>query len=367
MGRLFTIPLLNFFVILPGLLASSSSVQLAADETRSLLLTTLHNFSAPVGYQIQVSCSAIRLKACVSVEIEFTNDGGAAEWFCQPTVVRLSLFNYVRLAVQQSASHICQLKTVKREQCDCGWNTQAKIVNGNETAVNEFPSMAAFRFIPIDHYFCGGTIISERCILTAAHCFQVPAYQNNTEVIVGGHVKHQLHRYTQVIAMQDVFVHEGYNASNQTNDIAIVQLVRPIHYTRGVGPACLPFGRRTEDFFHLNVELVGWGMLTYRGKMSTTYRKVALSVMETETCEKKIPWVDETKLCTFMENKDACQSDSGGPCFFTNSRQWIVAIISFGIECATDAPGVNTSVMRYLDWIIKHAKCSDFCDQSRHF
>lgn len=114
--------------------------------------------------------------------------------------------------------------------------------------------------------------------------------------------------------MNELIIHENYSEIDQKNDIALVRLAHEIWYTRGTGPACLPFNYTTEYFYNKDVEMAGWGALEYHGKMSKAYRKVTLTVMPTEICAKKIIWVNGEKLCTFKKNKDACQSDSGINC-----------------------------------------------------
>lgn len=59
-------------------------------------------------------------------------------------------------------------------------------------------------------------------------------------------------------------------------------------------------------------------------------------------------------MCTFTPDKDACQFDSGGPLLWfnrENNRLFITGIISSGIACNTDNPGINTRVTSFLEWI----------------
>lgn len=159
----------------------------------------------------------------------------------------------------------------------------------------------------------------------------------NVEVVVGVHHIQDLasSRYYQSHRMARIIEHEDYMREEQDNDIALVELATEIIYTRGVGPACLPlkFAEVEENFYGREVQLVGWGAMSYGGKFSEVLRKVTLTVMPTEECETKIIWVNSKKLCTYALEKDACQSDSGGPVYCTEGRQFIVGIISFGIRC----------------------------------
>lgn len=78
--------------------------------------------------------------------------------------------------------------------------------------------------------------------------------------------------------------------------------------------------------------------------------------MSTEECNATIPDpVTYDQICTYAPNRDACQSDSGGPLLWQDAntrRLQLVGVISYGIGCATSRPAVNTRVTSYLTWII---------------
>lgn len=150
--------------------------------------------------------------------------------------------------------------------------------------------------------------------MAAAHCWVIPMYcvTSDVDVVVGVHNIKQLSssRYYQSYSMSRIIQHENYRSEEQDNDIALVQLTSDIIYAQGVGPACLPilFAAASENFYGSEVQVVGWGATSYGGVFSDVLRKVTLTVMPTEECDKKIIWVNSQKLCTYKENCDACQS-----------------------------------------------------------
>lgn len=82
-----------------------------------------------------------------------------------------------------------------------------------------------------------------------------------------------------------------------------------------------------------------------------------LSVTSNAQCAEDYPAgaVRSSEICTYAPGKDACQSDSGGPLYYFdgNTRRLMqVGIVSHGVGCATDIPGVNTRVTSYLLWIV---------------
>lgn len=103
--------------------------------------------------------------------------------------------------------------------------------------------------------------------------------------------------------------------------------------------------------------LPGWGTTEFSGPKSDTLQAVNLSVVPVARCAGELPdnVITTSQICTFAPGKDACQSDSGGPLYIYNSntgRLLQVGIISYGLSCATDVPGVNTRVTSYLTWIV---------------
>lgn len=140
-------------------------------------------------------------------------------------------------------------------------------------------------------------------------------------------------KYIQVHDLEKVFINKYYRTSDQDNDIAIVRVTKDIIWSVGVGPACLPFKYRDETFYEKLVQIAGWGTISYGGPLSEVLNKVTLKVIDTDDCANRIIWVNKKKLCTYEPKKDACQSDSGGPVYFTDGRYYVIGIVSFGMEC----------------------------------
>ncbi|XP_049511462.1 trypsin-7-like [Dermacentor silvarum] len=101
---------------------------------------------------------------------------------------------------------------------------------------------------------CGGSILTNKVILTAAHCLKLPerslvdatVYYNTSEAS-GGH-KAPVHR---------VIMHPKYKEINQGYDIALMSLADPLRYDRYVRPICLP--KKTRPLAGRPVMAAGWG------------------------------------------------------------------------------------------------------------
>lgn len=124
---------------------------------------------------------------------------------------------------------------------------QARIYNGKDAQMHEFPSMLALVAISIKRVFCGGVIISENWALTGAHCFNEPIYSklDNIVAYVGEHdlTTPNETMYTESHDIEKYVKHHGYDEDDylQNNDIALIKMKKSIAFNRAVGPACLPF------------------------------------------------------------------------------------------------------------------------------
>ena len=254
------------------------------------------------------------------------------------------------------------------EDCTCGVSADklpnARIVGGVDTRPGEFPWAAALEYL--DSSYCGAAIISDRIVLTAAHCLKkrVPI-----QVRVGGHNTSEREGTELIPARAIVHPEYGKKSKNLGSDIAALRLNKRIkfHEFKGrVAPACLPVpaGRLLD---YLPVVAAGWGLTEEGGdeeKKSKVLQKVQLVVIPNARCFKETGYrvienyMDETMLCAWGEGRDACGGDSGGPLAFweDQSQRWVlVGIISFGVGCGRrDYPGIYSSVAFHLDWIRSH-------------
>nr|QHB21571.1 venom S1 protease 26 [Platymeris rhadamanthus] len=245
-----------------------------------------------------------------------------------------------------------------KTNCSCGWSNRNvnRIIGGIEADMHEFPLIAALVTPRVMIGFCGGTIITEYHVLTAAHCF-VPMKGRELAVSVG---EHDLDRknetpFTQVIPIARIIEHSKYNRLSQQHDIALAVLERPIKFNQQVGPACLPYEH--FDLVGKKVTVAGWGRTAPKGSGSNVLMKVDLDVVPLEYCLKSYSHLKTnppTQICTHTENKDSCKGDSGGPLLYLNpavNRYVVVGIVSFGKSCGTKHGGVWTDVFAYREWI----------------
>jgi len=245
--------------------------------------------------------------------------------------------------------------TVPVSSCQCGRaNKVQRIVGGVQAEENEYPwQVGLISRQSSSTPFCGGTLISNTEILTAAHCTQ----SGVNWVLLGEHdlTKADGEQRLQVCSVKD---HPSYNPSTLDNDFSILTLCNPVTFQTDIQPACLP---PSTSYVSDNREAVvsGWGTLSSGGSQPTILHEVTLQTMTNAQCTGSSTVyssgsITNQMLCASATGKDSCQGDSGGPLVTAESEGYytLIGVVSWGIGCAqSNAPGVYGRVTSVLPWI----------------
>ncbi|XP_035448285.2 trypsin, alkaline C-like [Spodoptera frugiperda] len=229
-----------------------------------------------------------------------------------------------------------------------------RIVGGSVTTIDQYPTIAALLYTSNWSAYwqaCGGTILNNRSILTAAHCTHGDAVGRwrirvgSTWANSGGVV----HNVNQNI------VHGSYNSNTMDNDIAILRSASTFTFNNNVRAASIA-GANYNVADNQAVWAAGWGT-TASGASSGSeqLRHVQLVIMNQNSCANNYRIVGITitanMLCSGWPSggRDQCQGDSGGPLYHNGI---VVGVCSFGLGCGlVNFPGVNARVSRYTTWI----------------
>ena len=225
---------------------------------------------------------------------------------------------------------------------------QARIVGGNQAARSRYPYFSRVDDSGGPH--CGGVLIHNDIILTAAHCASTRLSTVVNAYVTSGNYESQITR-----SVQYVIKHPNYSTISRSNDFAIIKLATPINSVTPISlndDASLP---RTGD----GVTVIGVGSRKEGGASTGVLNEVLVNVISDFTCNLPQSYdgqvIPTTMFCAGTRNggKDSCQGDSGGPVIqVVNGRDVLVGIVSWGEGCArAKYPGVYAKLSSSLTWI----------------
>lgn len=306
-----------------------------------------------------------------------------------------------------------QSATVEAQQRQCPGG-RTRIVGGEAARLQNWPGQAAFRLnsdsIKASSFFCGGTAISDRWVLTAAHCVEKYLskltgdfrdekrnwHEGAFEVVLGSDNITQL-KPENIFAVERVVMHERYRQALDAakgdltalqnivvtagDDIALVRLARP--WTGEVARLSLSADSDPSVTTTSQVRVAGFGRTQKnvgnelldrferadrQGRLfagSSILLETAIQTLPAEQCRSHFlklnpqALIGPGQLCAGLEQggKDSCNGDSGGPLVITDTSgcPTQVGVVSWGYGCAEkQSYGVYTRVSHHAEWIQKH-------------
>jgi transmembrane serine protease 9 len=235
-----------------------------------------------------------------------------------------------------------------------GFGFQPRIVNGVDAGVRDARwqvGLIAAGFPAAGGQFCGGSVIAAQWILTAAHCVENTAPQAIR--IFSGSI--DLNSPEPLAEVQDIKVHERWNAATMENDIALLKLAAPLAL-RPDKVTAVQVAANSPVPGDL-VYVTGWGATSEGGAGSIRLQKVVVPVVRLAQCNARDFYngaILAGMVCAGVGGKDSCQGDSGGPLTdaVAGASPIQFGVVSWGIGCARpNKPGVYTDVAHFADWI----------------
>lgn len=205
---------------------------------------------------------------------------------------------------------------------------QSRIVGGQPAPSGVFPFAAAIT-TPARFQYCGGTVIGDRFVLTAAHC-QVQA----GDLVLVGSINLNTARPVRVAESR---INTKFNSTTMDYDVAVAVL----DSAAGVPIAPIAFLATSK------VTVIGWGATSEGGETTNALQQVSVPLWSAEDCRRVYPTLTPRQVCAgrVKGGADSCQGDSGGS-LLTGGDPWLVlGIVSYGIGCARPGvPGVYSDL-----------------------
>uniref|UniRef100_A0A0A1XQL0 Trypsin eta n=1 Tax=Zeugodacus cucurbitae TaxID=28588 RepID=A0A0A1XQL0_ZEUCU len=240
----------------------------------------------------------------------------------------------------------------------CSTLRQNRIIGGNDASIVRHPHHVSLRRRTCQEcaylHECGGSILNEDTIVTAAHCVLNRDVRNFT--VVAGSDKRAGNDGT-VVLIERIVAHERYNASITDYDVALLFLATPLTLDN-VFIAAVPLLTSAPEV-GAKATITGWGTVSEGGMPAQQLQAVNVFLLDRAQCSAAYgDRFTAAMLCAgvLAGGKDACQKDSGGPLLVEHQ---LAGIISWAIGCARpESPGVYVNVSHVRQWIVSTVKAN---------
>ncbi|XP_032076929.1 acrosin-like [Thamnophis elegans] len=244
-------------------------------------------------------------------------------------------------------------------------HTMMRIIGGVDALPGTWPWAVSFQFPTREgfRHFCAGNLINSRWVVTTAQCFLIQRYLKleYLRVQIGATQRSKPGPDAQNRIIKRLVDHKNYNQDKHWNNIALIELDKPVVCNDYVQPACLPEGSLDVDSLR-HCYICGWGITKDKkwAEYSDILQETEVSLIAKDACnnsEQYSTLIREEHLCATSDDptKVSCKGDGGGPLMCREShteRYWLIGLNSWGKGCSdVKTPGVFTATQFFFSWI----------------
>lgn len=278
---------------------------------------------------------------------------------------------HVDINVHQEVAEVCGTITAEEAisiEASAGTDGTFRIVGGRKAIHGSAPWMARLYDRHDREHFCGGSIVNNFWVITAAHCITEKGIGADNLMIRLGDYDTRLTDESEVLlGVDEIITPDGFDEGTFDEDIALIKLITPVYvFTDYIRPICVPnitVARRSYKIGNKG-KITGWGRVAELGPLPRYLTEVSLPLVGKRRCRASTNYTVTTNMfCAGYprESGDACRGDSGGPFAVQFRDRWyLLGIVSWGEGCGQEGKyGFYTRVSKFLDWIHSHINPTD--------
>nr|CAH7724586.1 unnamed protein product [Callosobruchus chinensis] len=244
----------------------------------------------------------------------------------------------------------------------------SRIIGGSEVSSHSFPFQVHIKMFGIRSGIasCGGSLLSKRVVLTAAHCFD--GRPTMLAIKLGKHMIESYEDSEKLYFTSTYRTHESYNGKECKDDIALARLNEDVEMDDKTVRVIELAKDPAKLYVHEKATIVGWGM-TESHRVAPELRSVDVQILDNDECiSQTYSKIFPNQICTSGAGpKGACVGDSGGPVLVDGVQVGIVSCLKGYSEgsyirqhCMSGLPTIHTRVAMYKDWINRGLDDPDF-------